>query len=189
MDRYSPVSRALHWATALLIIFQVKIALTLNEVTLFNPDRVPGLTQAHASLGIVLMIVILWRIVERVRSGAPKIESRLAPLAHMMHGVLYLLLIGMVVTGYVKIAAGGVAVPLWLGLELPAMVQNTALAEQARAAHTQIGRVLVVLILTHVVAALAHGSVLRDPVFYKMLPGDGRPKVYGTPRLKGDGGS
>ncbi|MGB0498010.1 MAG: cytochrome b [Rubricella sp.] len=177
MDRYSRELRWLHWGVAFLVLIQIQIALTLAGLPGgASEGRGIGLAAWHTAIGLLIALAMIARIVLRLRQGAPRIEGRIAPAAHLAHAGIYLLILGLVATGYVKIAALGAPVPLPGGLALPGLAGDPALAAQAQRLHTLFGNTLVGLLMLHVAAAMAHGTVLPGKVLYKMMPGEGRPE-------------
>ena len=84
---------------------------------------------------------------------------------------LYLLLIVMGVSRYVRVTAGGYPIESLRALGIPPLLgKDEALADTAKAIHAAAKSGLIALILLHVGAAAFHGLVRRDGVVGRMWP-------------------
>jgi hypothetical protein len=61
-DRYDPLSQALHWATAVLVLASFALALW--------PGLVKGSAALHKSLGLALLFVVPLRLAWRLTGGS-----------------------------------------------------------------------------------------------------------------------
>ena len=91
--------------------------------------------------------------------------------AVVAHGLLYMLLLVIPISGWLYSSATGVQV-VYLGvLPLPDLVpKDKALAGTLKAAHVTLNSVLFSLVCVHTAAALRHHFVERDTVLSRMLP-------------------
>jgi len=106
---YSVPQRILHWGMAVLILFNL-LATEGIEVwhravrrgTEITPDMVSS-ANIHAYVGIAILVFAAVRILLRFVQGAPELPSEEPPalrwIAKATHGILYLLMIGMPLTG------------------------------------------------------------------------------------------
>ena len=86
------------------------------------------------------------------------------------HLLLYALMIGMPLAGWLLLSLRGDPV-VFFGLTLPPLAaENEALAKELRGWHGDIGRAGYVLIGLHAAAALAHHYLWRDNTLRRMLP-------------------
>lgn len=172
-SRYDGATIALHWATAGV----VALAYTFVELRELFPRGTPErafMRQAHFSLGLTVLLLVLVRIGVRLRRPAPPITP--APpavqraVARGAHLLLYLFLLGMPLAGWLLLSWRGDPVP-WFGLTLPALAgEDEALGKWLRGWHGDIGRAAYVLIGLHALAALWHHRVRRDDTLQRMLP-------------------
>ena len=68
-DRWGPVSQALHWAIALLIVVMAVIGLSLDEL-----PRSPEwfwVYDLHKSTGLLVLALVVVRLAWRLYAGAP----------------------------------------------------------------------------------------------------------------------
>jgi cytochrome b561 len=81
------------------------------------------------------------------------------------------LLLAMPIVGYIANSAFGATTPFFGLFEIPAIIEkNEALATQLFTLHRWVGYLVIVLVLTHVSAALYHHFVQGDNVLKRMLP-------------------
>lgn len=153
---YNRTQIALHWVIFLLVAMQYLLheymleawqAIGKGEVLAFSP-----LVASHVFGGILILLLLIWRIAIKLRRGAPVLpasESRLQQIiAHATHGLLYLMLILMPISG----------INAWFfGLDLAAQ------------AHSVMRILFLVLILLHFVGALYHWLYLKSGVMQRMF--------------------
>jgi cytochrome b561 len=170
---YPASSKWLHWLVALSVLTTVPIGLLL-------PYLAPGPTQDglynfHKSLGILILVLMVLRVLNRFAVGAPAPEPGLArwqrAVSSAVHGALYLLLIVQPIVGYWANSAFGAATPVFGLFQIPAMVAtDQAFAERLFALHRWIGILIALLVAMHIGAALQHFLIFRDSVLQRMLP-------------------
>lgn len=170
---YPAASKWLHWLVAGCVLLTLPVAIVMDRIG-------PGPTQdtlynLHKSLGIAILILMVLRVINRIVGGAPAPAPGLAPheriISSAVHGLLYVLLIGMAVAGYVANSAYGAPTPFFGLFNLPKIVaDNEALAKQMFMVHRWTGWLVIVLVGAHIAGALMHFVVKRDTVLQRMLP-------------------
>lgn len=170
-DRYHRSSIALHWVMLALFI-AVYASINLRE--LFEKGSVPreGLKSLHFMLGLLMLVLVSVRIALRAKYPAPAIQptpsawqEKSAKLAHLL---LYGIMIGMPLAGWLLLSAAGKPIPFF-GLELPALIgPNKALAGQIKEVHEFVGTLGYFLIGGHAAAALFHHYIKRDNTLLRM---------------------
>ena len=161
MTVYSIPQRALHWATVILVLFNLIIHEPMVEAAdLFAAGKVPSADQVlwanfHAYSGFVILALTLIRIVLRLVQGAPEVpSSEPAPFqlaAKVTHGLFYLLLLAMPISG---------SVAYYLGVEAAGEVHGGPMK-----------LVMWLLILLHVGAVLVHQFYWKTNVLARMTHG------------------
>ena len=178
--RHAPAMIALHWLMLQLVLLAY---LCIELRVLFErgtPER-EFMRAAHASIGLTILVFALLRLAIRWRVGVPPVAviqpawRRLA--ARASHALLYLLMIGMPLAGWLLLSLRGDPIP-YFGLDLPPLAaENEVLAKRLRAWHGNAGRAGYLLIGLHAAAALAHHYLWRDGTLRRMLP---RPSGRGA---------
>lgn len=173
VDRYSMASIALHWIMLALII-GAYAAIELRELFPRGSEPREAMKTWHFMLGLSVLGLVWLRIAARLIWPAPKPE-RNAPawrrmVAWITHLALYLLMIGMPLTGWAILSAEGQVVPFFC-LRLPALIgESGTLAERIEEIHEFGGTIGYWLIGLHAAASLFHQLILKDRLLDKMLP-------------------
>ncbi|TXN30549.1 cytochrome b [Methylobacterium sp. WL19] len=182
--RYTVVAILLHWTSALCVLALIGMGLVMTHAGL-APMRQFQLYQWHKSVGITVLVLtalrLAWRVVHRPPphpAGMPAHERRAAGAAH---GLLYLLLIGLPLTGWAVVSLSPFNIPTvlyglvpWPHLPLAPLLPDAAAVERVlKLVHAYGAWFLTALLVLHVAAALRHHLILRDDVLRRMLPGRG----------------
>ena len=129
----------------------------------------------HKSLGVLILILMVLRLINRLAVGAPAPDPEIEPwqktVSSIVHGLLYVLLLAMPIVGYVANSAYGASTPFFGLFELPALVgKNESLVDDAIHAASLGGLAGDLLVLLHIGAALHHHFIRGDNVLRRMLP-------------------
>jgi cytochrome b561 len=172
-DHYPATSKLLHWLVAACVLITAPVAIAMTNV-----DKGPtqdALYNLHKSLGVLILILMVLRLINRLTVGALAAEAEIEPwqkvASSIVHTSLYVLLLAMPVVGYIANSAYGASTPFFGLFELPRIIgKNEGLATQLFTLHRWVGWLVIVLVLTHISAALYHHFVRRDAVLKRMLP-------------------
>lgn len=172
--RYTLTAQALHWLVAALMFAVLPLAWVMVSMPRDAASR--GLLYTlHKSLGLTILVLAAVRLFWRATHKAPPLPCRLArwerASALASHWLLYVILIGMPVSGYLLSASAGKPVTYFGLFALPTMEKNDALHHAAAFMHQATGQWAVyALVLLHVAATVWHVAVRRDGVLERMLP-------------------
>ncbi len=170
---YGLVARAFHWVTALAVFGLFGLGLWMTSLTYYDSWYRLG-PWWHKGIGITLFVLIVARLVWRRFSPPPApIEShkpyeRIA--AHLVHGLLYLLLFAVMLSGYLISTADGRPIPYFDLFEIAAL--PWAIKDQEDIAGTillWLASSLVGVAILHALAAIKHHFVDRDRTLSRML--------------------
>jgi cytochrome b561 len=172
-DHYPATSKLLHWLVAACVLTTAPVAIAMTRVSKGPTQDL--LYNFHKSLGVLILILMILRVINRLAAGAltpaPEIEPWQKTLSSVVHTSLYILLLTMPIVGYVANSAYGAPTPFFGLFELPQLVsKNEALATQLFTIHRWVGWLVIFLVLIHVSAALYHHFVRGDSVLKRMLP-------------------
>lgn len=170
---FGTTARLLHWIMAVLVIAMF----VAGNVMTMGIDRPLQdlLFVFHKSTGVILLLLIALRIVWRLTHPAPPLPASVPKLqriaAYATHLGLYVVIVVMTVSGYVRVTAGAFPIDILDALGIPPLLEkNEALAETAKSIHATAKYTLAALVALHVGAAVYHGVLLKDGVFSRMWP-------------------
>lgn len=168
--RYNSVARALHWAIALLILFNLTTGIIGESI-----EKIWVVWNAHKATGFVILALSLVRIAWRLTWRTPPYPLGFSPvqrkLAAATHGVFYLLMIILPVTGWVFSSASPWPLSFYGLAPLPKLPvhKGMAVVDFAHGAHTVLGYGFAALVALHIAAALYHHFALKDPTLRRMV--------------------
>ncbi len=171
-QKYGAPARLFHWLT----VFLVAAMFTTVWVAEDASDDLRGLLMGmHKSFGIIVLGLTLLRVLWRVL--APKVAASaggtplMAKGAAAVHGLLYLALIGIPLSGWAFVSAAGRNISFFNLAEIPALLEkNRELAGFLKEVHEAGTSVLLALLAAHVAAALDHQFALKDRLMDRMVP-------------------
>jgi cytochrome b561 len=172
-DHYPATSKLLHWLVAACVLTTAVVAITMTRIA--EGATHDALYAFHKSLGVLILVLMLLRLINRLAVGAPIPDPAIEPwqrtISAIVHTLFYVLLIAMPIVGYVATSAYG-APPSFFGLfDMPPIAgKDEALATQLFTLHRWVGYLVILLVLTHVSAALYHHFGRGDNVLRRMLP-------------------
>jgi cytochrome b561 len=172
-DHYPATSKLLHWLIAACVLTTAPVAIAMTRVAK-GPTQ-DALYNFHKSLGVLILILMILRVINRLAAdaltAAPEIEPWQKTVSAIVHTSFYVLLLAMPVVGYIANSAYGAPTPFFGLFQLPQLIgKNEALATQLFTIHRWVGWLLIVLVLSHVSAALYHHFGREDSVLKRMLP-------------------
>ncbi|WP_414902404.1 cytochrome b [Sphingomonas flavalba] len=170
-DHYGTVTRLLHWAMAVLLLWQIG-GMVLKQIL----GRVPLMAfwvGTHASIGLLLLVLLLirasWAFRQR-RARPPYQRGLIGALAKAGHVALYTLML--VVPALAVLRAFGNGKPVqFFGMRLrEATGEEIAwMVAPANMLHGTLAWGLAALILGHVAMALVHRFWWRDGMMARMI--------------------
>lgn len=171
--KYTNVAIALHWIIAVLVLFLLFPGEDLIKVHRGESLAGWGPT-AHASLGILVLILSLVRIVWRISHPAPQLPPMptwQVKATAALHGMLYVLTILIPLFGWMALAPYGAeridtqAITFFKLLPLDLWPN---LGEWTGEFHELTGNLAMLLIALHVLAALKHQFIDKDGLIRRM---------------------
>lgn len=173
-DVYKAPARYLHWIVAVLVISTFPVGVLMVDGGFERPVQ-DTLYIYHKNMGVVILLLVLLRLLYRAMNPPPPLPAHITGIQRLAaegtHILLYVLLLVMTVSGYVRVKAGGFPIEYLDALGVPSLVPlSKPLEETAKAIHGTARFALALLILAHIGAAVFHGVVKKDGVFSRMWP-------------------
>lgn len=158
---WTRAQRRLHWWTAALVVLTVPLGLAMVRLPV-SLLLVKFLAyQVHKTIGIVVFLLIGWRLTLRMRRGRPEWDADMPAwrrrAASIVHCSLYVCLLVTPLLGYFTAATAPIGVPtLFFGIiPVPHIVgPNRAWFDVVRVWHLTLALVLSGLVVGHVAAAI-----------------------------------
>ncbi|SRR5258706_6239314 len=173
LDRYGAAAIALHWLMLLLLIAVYGCAELRGLFARDSPEQ-EALRTWHYMLGLSVFTLVWLRLVVSWPGPTPDITPR-PPFwqdraAKAVHVLLYGLMIGLPLLGWLALSTAGKPIPFY-GAHLPALASaNKELARQVKDWHETLARAGYFVVGLHAAAALFHHYLLHDNTLTRMLP-------------------
>ena len=170
--QYGTTAKIFHWVIVALLVVQYPIGWLLPDL---RGNMKPPIMTFHVSFGILILILIVLRLAWRLTHPVAP-ESSLPPWQRLsseaVHWLLYALVLGTTVTGWLSASFRGWSVSLFYLVPLPMLAsENESAAKAFDSWHQVIGWTLLVVVGIHVASAMAHLFIYRDRIMQRMLPG------------------
>jgi cytochrome b561 len=172
--RYTTTAIVLHWLAALLIFCGFGLGLVMTGLE-FSPAKF-RLYSWHKWVGITVFLLAAARLAWRAAHRPPALPASLPAwqvrASGAAHALLYALMLGIPLSGWIYSSSTGVSV-VYLGLlPLPDLVPKDREAAKALLVlHQTLNFTLAAVVTLHVAAAAKHHFIDRDGVLRRMLPG------------------
>lgn len=171
--RYTSTSIVLHWLVFMLVAAGAALAFYMTDLPI-SPHKLKYYSW-HKWIGVSIFIAAALRLFWRLGHGTPALPSAMPAwqqrAAGAAHGLLYLLLFVIPLSGWLYSSAAGVQTVYFGVIALPDLLErDKALAEMLKACHQVLNYTLFALVAAHAGAALKHHFIDGDDVLARMLP-------------------
>ncbi len=187
LQRYNSVAIILHWVMAIAFLLMLTSGIVMEYVPLEKSLEFQ-LDQWHKSLGVLLLLTfivrIIWRVISTLRHQIPplpqhfsKTEKRAAKFGHWG---LYFFMLAMPITGWIMVSASVYGLPTivfnWFEWpHIPNLQGNETVAEIAETLHFYFAIGFGLMILVHIGAVIKHAVKDRENLL---------PRIWWVRRLK-----
>ena len=176
-SRFTPLMRFFHWLTAAMVLTMLGIGVAM-VASLAHYHR---LVSIHRPLGVLLLIVVVLRFINRRRSTLPPFPETMSlrerSAASASELFLYSLLFLLPLVGWGMLSAARYPIVLYGSLHLPPILPHSVLLYAVlRKTHTILAYLLFLAFLAHMGAVLFHTWVVRDGLFSRMAPWKARAR-------------
>ena len=177
-NRYSIGAMVLHWAIAIAVIWDWRLADAAEHAPRGQHFAV---LQPHFALGMAILALTLVRLIWRLVHPAPPFASDLAAwergLARTIHVIFYILLVGLPLMAWIGTSMWNQPTDFFGWFTIPNLPvgANRGLGHELQERHGTLGEIMLYLIVLHVIGALKHQFWDKDGNLYRMLP-FGNPK-------------
>ncbi len=157
--RYSRAMQVLHWLTALAVALLFLAGIVMTRIEFGSPLKTP-LFRLHALLGYAVLIMTVLRLYYKFRTPQPAppagLQGARLALYRLVHGLLYVGLLFMGVSGLGVFVQSGVGLSPWVD---PGALNFKV---SAASSHLNFKFVLLALIGVHIVGVLSYQATKGD---------------------------
>ncbi|MFZ0678279.1 cytochrome b [Candidatus Binatus sp.] len=170
-QQFTVSMRFFHWLMAAMVLTMLGIGVAMVA----SLADYHGLVSIHRPLGILILILVVIRFVNRQFSTMPPFPSTMSSqerfIAHESEILLYTLLFAQPLVGWGMLSAARYPIVLYGSLHLfPILPHSVMLYAALRKAHTVLAYLLFLAFIAHFGAVLFHTVILRDRLFSRMAP-------------------
>ena len=172
-NTYGAIAKFLHWGIVILIIAQYVLAEAAEDLE-DGPDRLATIAN-HKAVGMLVLLLMLarigWKLANR---GLPQPVPMARPqqvAAAAGHGILYLLLILLPLSGWMMSSAAGYPTGFFGLFQFPMLgSEDHDLHEALEEVHETLFNAVVIIAVLHALAAAFHHFWMKDDTLRRMLP-------------------
>jgi cytochrome b561 len=170
-QKFAGSMRFFHWLMAAMVLTMLAIGVAM-VVSLGDYHR---LVSIHRPLGILILITVVIRYVNRRLHSVPPLPPTMSPqerfVAHASEILLYTLLFLQPLVGWAMLSAARYPIVMVGSLHLfPILPHDVMVYAFLRKTHTFLAYLLFLAFVGHFGAVLFHTLVLRDGLLSRMLP-------------------
>ncbi|MBM3617602.1 MAG: cytochrome b [Alphaproteobacteria bacterium] len=174
--RYTSVAIILHWVMAIAFLLMLASGYTMEYLEIPKELKF-NLYQWHKSLGVLLLVAfvlrILWRVTHKppfLPLSMPRWERKAAKLGHFL---LYVCMLFVPLAGWAMVSASVYGLPTivfgWFEWpHIPNLAGNEAIGGLAKTAHWVLAWAFTALILGHIAAVLKHRVIDKENLLTRM---------------------
>ena len=167
---YGFVSKNFHWIMAVIILLNFTIGVFMGDLEK-GPLRF-FLFNFHKSLGILILVLIIVRLLWRISNLVPNPLSEnnlLNKTAKFVHYFFYFILLVVTFSGWTYSSARGGPINIFGLFSVPALVEkNEEIGKIARNIHGISVYVFIAFLALHILASLYHHFFLKDKTLKRM---------------------
>lgn len=173
VSRYGASSRWLHWLTVLLLLVIIPAGIWIVYFEPADQGFKLRLYNVHESLGVLVFVLALLRIVNRWLNPPPPLPGDMPAwtrfAAHATHMGLYSLMVLMPLTGFLATNAWGFPLSLFEVLPIPSPLgKDEAVAKVLSFLHWCGAIAIGLLIVGHLAGVVHHTFIRRDGMLRRM---------------------
>jgi len=165
------VSMLLHWLMAILIIGLFFLGKYIVDLDYYNPWYIKA-PELHLGLGVIVALLLAIRMGWRLSNPLPQITGKPWEkyAALWVHRAFYIMIAGIVISGYFTTTAEGTGLSVFSWFDIPASFYGHPNQEDiAGMVHEWLANLMIALVVIHSLAALKHHFINRDSTLCRML--------------------
>lgn len=172
-NRYGWISIGIHWISAITVIAMFALGLWMVDLTYYD-EWYRTAPLIHKGIGVMLLLLTLFRLLWKWLNPKPEAITEHKPierkLARIAHGLLYVLLFALMLSGYLISTADGRALEVFDWFSIPASIYGIEHQEDiAGDIHEILAYSLIAIVMLHAAGAIKHHVIDKDNTLRRML--------------------
>ena len=169
LTEYGLISKFLHWASAILLFFQIPLGFYLVDLD-FGPEKL-NLENIHVIVGLSLFYLVILRLLYKIFNPTPKLQPSIFKgqnfLAKLNHVLLYVTILSITLSGILKKLFDGETLSIFF--KKIKIKENFELTELFYDVHVFSNYLMIALIIIHIMAVIIHKLFFNDNLLKKIL--------------------
>ena len=169
LTEYGLISKFLHWASAILLFFQIPLGFYLVDLD-FGPERL-NIENIHVVVGLSLFYLVILRLLYKIFNPTPKLKTSIFKgqnfLAKLNHVLLYVTILSITLSGILKKLFDGETLSIFF--KKIKIQENFELTELFYDIHVFSNYLMIALIIIHIMAVIIHKLFFNDNLLKKIL--------------------
>ncbi len=171
INSYGWMARLLHWFVSIMILIMLAVGFIMVDMP--PSDDKWFIYMMHKATGILLLLLVTFRLVWRVINISPSLPQDLSHLqklaSKIAHYFLYLSMFLMPISGILMSLFGDHNINIFNIFTIEAFEKNAQIASLFHETHIIMAFLLVGLIAAHIGAALYHHFIRKDDILVRMI--------------------
>ena len=173
-QEYGLISKLFHWAVFLVLLVLLYSAMVLEDMPR-GPEKF-AMFKLHASFGVIMLSLmvlrLLWRWINIRPANIPGVPQWQNTSARIAHITLYVVIIAQAITGLLRVATKGFAIPFFDLFEFNLPVEKSeSLNDLFGGIHDTLPIIILAVVILHICAAFYHHYKLKDNTLRRMTTG------------------
>lgn len=174
-NSFGSVSRTFHWLMSIMIICLLCVGFYMAELP-NSPDKFE-LYKMHKSIGVIVLLLVVFRILWRFLNITPILPSTMPSWQVLGYKigviVMYILMLGMPISGVIMSRFGGREVAIFDWFTIPAALEkNEAISYLAWKLHGIGAWAFIAFVTLHASVAIYHHFITKDRLLMRMVSGE-----------------
>jgi len=174
---YGSLAKWLHWVIAAGIFLLIYLGLEQAGMER-GPEKLAA-RETHGSIALIVFVLmtfrLVWRFMNEVPAHPDNVPAWQRASATLVHWGLYIAVFVQLVSGPITVATGGRSIPFfgWFSFSLP-VAENEDSHHFWEEVHEFAWKIVALLLIVHVLAAIYHHFVAKNDVLRRMTIGTHR---------------
>ena len=169
--KYPLSMRIYHWLVFAMVVTMISVGYSMSGLEV--SDEKWQIYYMHKSSGLLLFVIMLARIYNRLKSKIPTLPKSVsvfdAKIAHIVHYLLYIVLLIIPISGMLMSVFGGRGLPFFFTTFLKGVTRQENISGAFWIVHTKLPIILMILVGLHVIGSFKHLIIEKVNIFKRII--------------------